>query len=88
MKEFKINIFGRFLNLLEGDLNYNTEELNKFLDGYNFLVLNPNNINLAPPELAESKYYTTYVKTIDYIKNFMDNDFSQEEIYDLKRDVD
>ena len=76
MKEFRINIFARLFNLMEGELNYSVEESQKFLDGYNFLVISNNSANYAPIDQADSKFFTTYVKTIEYIKFFLDNDFS------------
>ncbi len=85
MKEFRINICGRLFNLMDGDLNYTLEETQKFLDGYNFLVLSGNSVNYAPVDQADSKFFTTYVKTLEYIKFYMDNEFSQDEIQNLKK---
>lgn len=35
---FRVNVFARFLNILDDSINYNVDELKKYLEGVNYLT--------------------------------------------------
>lgn len=71
---FRIYVFARLLNLYEeNELNYNVDELKKFLEGYEFVTLRSQMGTEIPYNDSELVRYVPYIRCLDYLKLFLEN---------------
>ncbi|KAL4486122.1 hypothetical protein ABPG72_012175 [Tetrahymena utriculariae] len=84
----RINMFSRFLGLQEGNMNFTTDELNKYIDVLDFI----NNISQAGTNFtnneSEQRYLVPYIKVVHYISQFGDTRMKPEENQELRREVE
>ncbi|EAR93904.2 F-box protein (macronuclear) [Tetrahymena thermophila SB210] len=84
----RINMFSRFLGLQEGNMNFTTDELNKYIDVLDFI----NNVSQAGTNFtnneSEQKYLVPYIKAVHYISQFGDSRMKTEENQELRREVE
>lgn len=83
----RINLFGRFLGLIEGPGNYTVDEFNKYIECLEFL----NNCNLGTHVVTnegDSKAYTPYVRFLEYLKHFAEGKLGMEEYIEFKKEFD
>lgn len=87
MHILRVNVFGRFLGLIEGAGNYNLDEFNKYIECLDFL----NNCNMGANIISgegEPKLYTPYVRFLEYLKTFAEGKLGIEEYVEFKKEFD
>jgi len=83
----RINLFARFMNLLDGASNFTLDEFNKYLEALDFV----NTSNLGFPMTnneSDSKQYTPFLRALEYTRMFSENKMPQEEYIDFKKEVE
>ncbi|KAL4477527.1 hypothetical protein ABPG74_002677 [Tetrahymena malaccensis] len=89
MQIFRINMFARFLGILEQkSLNFTLDEFNKYIETLDYIQ---NQCNIGKDlEISESetKYYVPYIKVAAFVGNFADARFTTEETTEFKKEVD
>ncbi|KAL4496534.1 hypothetical protein ABPG72_015895 [Tetrahymena utriculariae] len=89
MQIFRINMFARFLGILEQkSLNFTLDEFNKYIETLDYIQ---NQCNIGKDlEISESetKYFVPYIKVAVFVGNFADARFTTEETTEFKKEVD
>jgi len=83
----RINLFARFMSLLDGTSNFNLDEFNKYLEALDFI----NTSNLGFPMTnndTDSKQYTPFLRAIEYVKMFSENKMPTEEYIEFKKEIE
>jgi hypothetical protein len=83
----RINLFARFMGLLEGSSNYNVDEFNKYIEGVESIF----NSTLGSPIInneTDPKHFVPYLRCLEYIKNFSETKMSQQEYSDFKKEFE
>jgi len=83
----RINLFARFMNLLDGASNFTLDEFNKYLEALDFV----NTSNLGFPMTNnenDSKQYTPFLRALEYTRMFSENKMPQDEYIDFKKEVE
>ena len=83
----RINLFARFMNLLDGASNFTLDEFNKYLEALDFV----NTSNLGFPMTnneSDSKQYTPFLRALEYTRMFSENKMPQDEYIDFKKEVE
>ena len=83
----RINLFARFMGLLDGSSNYSLEEFNKYLEAADYV----NKLNLGAPiqnNDTDSKHYIAYLKSADYMKFFAESKMLLEEYSEFRKGVE
>ncbi len=83
----RINLFARFMNLLQGPTNFTVDEFNKYLEGVEFINNSTLGINMAYVE-TESKFYAPFLRGLEYLKHFCESKISTEEYIDFKKEFE
>ena len=83
----RINLFARFLGLLEINANYNVDELNRYLEGVEFLSSNNLGMTIFNAD-GDCRHYTPYVRFLEYLKNFSENKMGFEEYLEFKKEFE
>lgn len=83
----RINIFARFLGLIEGPGNFSVDELNKYIECLDFLNTNSLGVNIPFTE-TDSKQYTPYVRFQEYLRTFAEGKLGMEEYIEFKKDFE
>lgn len=83
----RINLFARFMTLLQGPSNFNLDEFNRYLEGIEFI----HNSTLGSPIVnneTDSKMYAPFLRGLEYLRNFADNKMATEEYIEFKREFE
>lgn len=83
----RINLFARFMGLLDGSSNYNLEELNKYLEAIEYT----SKLNLGSPiqnNETDTKHYIAFLKAADYVKYFSETKMPLEEYMEFRRSIE
>lgn len=83
----RINLFARFLGLLNGAGNYNLDEFNKYIEALDFLNSSTLGHHILNNE-SDPKHYTPFIRCLDYIKIFSENKLSQQEFLEFKKELE
>jgi len=83
----RINLFARFMGLLDGSSNYNLDEFNKYLEAMEYV----SKLNLGSPiqnNETDSKHFIPFLKGADYVKYFAENKINFEEYTEFRKSVE
>jgi len=83
----RINLFARFLGLLDGSSNYNLDEFGKYLEAMDYI----SKVNMGSPIQnvdTDSKHYVAFLKGADYIKYFAETKMSFEEYTEFRKSIE
>jgi len=83
----RINLFARFLGLLDGSSNYNLDEFGKYLEAMDYI----SKVNMGSPIQnvdTDSKHYVAFLKGADYIKYFAETKMSFEEYTEFRKGIE
>ncbi|CAD8062414.1 unnamed protein product [Paramecium sonneborni] len=84
----RVNMFAKFMNLLEEKSNYRVEELQRYLEALEY-VQNIQNLGIAIKDNEqEQKHYIPYVRALAYLGQLQNFNFTQEELNYLKQDLE
>ena len=83
----RINLFARFMSLLDGTSNFNLDEFNKYLEALDFINTSSLGFPMTNNE-TDSKQYTPFLRAIEYVKTFSENKMSTEEYIDFKKEIE
>ncbi|CAD8055296.1 unnamed protein product [Paramecium primaurelia] len=84
----RVNMFAKFMNLLEEKSNYRVEELQRYLEALEY-VHNIQNLGIAIKDNEqEQKHYIPYVRALAYLGQLQNFNFTQEELNYLKQDLE
>jgi len=83
----RINLFARFMNLLQGPSNFTVDEFNKYLEGVEFINNSTLGINMINIE-TDSKFYAPFLRGLEYLRYFSENKMPMEEYVDFKREFE
>ncbi|CAD8126163.1 unnamed protein product [Paramecium sonneborni] len=84
----RINNFAKFLNLFDTYVNFNLDELKRYLEAYDYIT----NISqlgiLNNDQDQELRYMVPYLRVVQYIGIFADSRMTSEEKEELKKELD
>lgn len=83
----RINLFARFLSLLQGSSNFTADEFSKYLEGFELI----NNSTLGIPIVnsdTDSKYYVPFLRGLEYLRSFSENKMATDEYIEFKREFE
>ena len=83
----RINLFARFMGLLDGSSNYNLDEFNKYLEAMDYT----SKLNLGAPiqnNDSDSKHFIPFLKGVDYVKYFAENKMNFEEYTEFRKGIE
>ena len=83
----RINLFARFLGLLDGAANYTVDELNKYIECMEFLSTNTLGTTIYNSD-TDSKHYAPYSRFQEYLKVFCENKIGIEEYLEFKKEFE
>ncbi|CAD8147679.1 unnamed protein product [Paramecium octaurelia] len=84
----RVNLFAKFMNLLEEKSNYRVEELQRYLEALEY-VSNIQNLGIAIKDNEqEQKHYIPYVRALAYLGQLQNFNFTQEELNYLKLELE
>ncbi|CAD8155780.1 unnamed protein product [Paramecium octaurelia] len=84
----RVNMFAKFMNLLEEKSNYRVEELQRYLEALEY-VQNIQNLGITIKDNEqEQKHYIPYVRALAYLGQLQNFNFTQEELNYLKQDLE
>lgn len=83
----RINLFARFLGLLDGATNYTVDEFNKYVECMEFLNTNTLGTTIFNAD-TDSKHYTPYTRFLEYLKFFSENKLGIEEYIEFKKEFE
>lgn len=79
LKIIRVNIFAKFMGLLESNVNYTVEELQKYLEAVEFMN-NQQNLGASIKENeSDIKLYVPYVRALSYIGNLIFSQTNEEQ---------
>ncbi|CAD8128062.1 unnamed protein product [Paramecium sonneborni] len=86
---FRVNLFARLLCLLHDEhLNFTQEESAFLLSGLEYIHSQTSlGANIVQGD-SESKFYIPYLRALDYIKMHLENKLTEDEIKELRGDLD
>ncbi|CAK67716.1 unnamed protein product (macronuclear) [Paramecium tetraurelia] len=86
---FRVNVFARLLCLLHDEhLNFNQEESAFMISGLEYIHSQTSlGVNIVQGD-SESKFYVPYLRALDYIKIHLENKLTEDEIKELRNDLD
>ncbi|CAD8127260.1 unnamed protein product [Paramecium sonneborni] len=86
---FRVNLFARLLCLLHDEhLNFTQEESAFLLSGLEYIHSQTTlGVNIVQGD-SESKFYVPYLRALDYIKMHLENKLTEDEIKELRGDLD
>jgi len=83
----RINLFARFMNLLDGASNFTLDEFNKYLEALDFV--NTSNLGfIMTNNESDSKQYTPFLRALEYTRMFSENKMPTDEYIDFKKEVE
>jgi hypothetical protein len=83
----RINLFSRFMGLLDGSSNYNVDEFNKYIEGIEFI----NNSTLGSPisnNDTDAKHFAPYLRCLEFLRYFSENKMGIQEYNDFKKEFE
>ncbi|CAD8065344.1 unnamed protein product [Paramecium sonneborni] len=84
----RVNMFAKFMNLLEEKSNYRVEELQRYLEALEY-VSNIQNLGIAIKDNEQDqKHYIPYVRALAYLGQLQNFNFTQEELNYLKLELE
>ncbi|CAD8159644.1 unnamed protein product [Paramecium octaurelia] len=84
----RVNMFAKFMNILEEKSNYRVEELQRYLEALEYVHSIQNlGITIKDNE-QEQKHYIPYVRALAYLGQLQNFNFTQEELNYLKQDLE
>jgi len=83
----RINLFARFMGLLENKANYSVDEFNKYIDGIDF-IQNSKMGNTISNNEVDAKHYTPFLRILEYVKTFAEGKINMEEYTEFKREFE
>ena len=83
----RINLFARFMGLLQGPSNFTVDEFNKYLEGVEFINNSTLGINMVNIE-TDSKFYAPFLRGLEYLRYFSENKMGMEEYVEFKREFE
>ncbi|CAD8185807.1 unnamed protein product [Paramecium pentaurelia] len=86
---FRVNLFARLLCLLHDEhLNFTQEESAFLLSGLEYIHSQTSlGVNIVQGD-SESKFHVPYLRALDYIKMHLENKLTEDEIKELRQDLD
>ncbi|CAD8047750.1 unnamed protein product [Paramecium primaurelia] len=87
IKIVRINMFARFMGLLEQNVNYTIEEQQKYLEAWDFMNNQQNLGQSLKDNESEMKMYVPFVRALSYVGQLI---FSpqNEELFSLKHEIE
>ena len=86
-KKSRVCLFGKFLGL-DANEEYNTEELNKYIEGLEFLATSNMGHSLINSDM-ESEHLCTYIRGLEFLKKFCEEmNVSPSDTMDLRKEMD
>ena len=83
----RINLFARFMNLLDGSANFTLDEFNKYIEGLDFM--NTSNLGFLHTNVdTDAKHYTPFLRGVEYVKLFSDNKMPMEEYIEFRKEFE
>jgi hypothetical protein len=81
---FRVNVFARFMGLLNDEkFNYSIDELDKYVQAYDFI----NNVSVLGVAIqhadAEPKFCVSYLRAMDYVKTYLEKIMSAEDMLEI-----
>ncbi|CAD8157084.1 unnamed protein product [Paramecium pentaurelia] len=84
----RVNIFAKFLGLLEDKVNYTVEEQQKYLQAHEF-IQNQHQLGVQVKENEYNlKFYVPYLRALAYVSSLQNWYFSGEEMNYLKQEIE
>ena len=85
---FRVNMFARFLGLLDVPLNYNIDELNKYSEALDFICNSSTMGTTINNNESDTKFYVPYIRALQYTGLFGDTRMTLEESNELKKEIE
>lgn len=86
-KKSRVCLFGKFLGL-DANEDYNTEELNKYIEGLDFLATSNMGHSITNNEM-ESEHLCTYIRGLEFLKKFCEEmNISPSDTMELRKEMD
>ena len=83
----RINLFARFMNLLDGSANFTLDEFNKYIEGLDFM--NTSNLGFIHTNVdTDAKHYTPFLRGVEYVRLFSDNKMPMEEYIEFRKEFE
>ncbi|CAD8105161.1 unnamed protein product [Paramecium primaurelia] len=84
----RINNFAKFLNLFDTYVNFNLDELKRYLEAYDYIT-NVSQLGILNTDQdQELRYMVPYLRVVQYIGIFADSRMTSEEKEELKKELD
>lgn len=83
----RINLFARFMGLLDGISNHNLDEFTKYLEATEYI----SKLNLGSPVQntdTDTKHYIPFLKGADYVKYFAETKMGIEEYAEFRKGIE
>lgn len=85
---FRINVFAKFLGLLDAVQNFPLEDLNKYIQVLDY-VMNVSQVGqLIQNADGDHRFYIPYMRAVQYISFFTDKGMKKEEQLELRKDLE
>jgi len=83
----RINLFARFMTLIQGPSNFTNDEFNKYLECIEFINNSTLGTNIANSD-TDSKIYTPFLRGLEYLRHFSENKMNTDEYIEFKREFE
>ena len=83
----RINLFARFMGLLEDKANYTGDEFNKYIEGIDHIKNSKLATTINNNEI-DAKYYVPFLRLLDYVKAFSEGKLAFDEYTEFKREFE
>lgn len=84
--QLRINIFSKFLGMLQTSMNYNLEEFNQYISGLDFIFYNSS----SPNSENDSRFMVNFGRAWEFVKVTLEKDYenNNSEFYHFKREIE
>jgi len=83
----RINLFARFLGLIQGPSNYTNDEFNKYLECIDFINSSTLGTTIVNND-TDSKHYMPFLRGLEYVRHFSENKMTTEEYVEFKKEFE
>ena len=83
----RINLFARFMGLIQGPSNYTNDEFNKYLECMDFINSSTLGTTIVNQD-TDSKHYMPFLRGLEYVRHFSENKMTTEEYVEFKREFE